>query len=388
MVLLGIALALALVAFFLKWAPDLLAKKGLTARDEAEELGRVRTALLATVAGLIAIVGAVFTGLSYRLNRAGQITERFTRAIDQLGSHELDVRLGGIYALERIARDSVDDHPQVVEVLTAYVREHAPWRPNRSQAATPRSRDHAPRTKEIAAIQAIERIATGADTHAAEPDDKPPASEERGGIPHLPTDVQAAMSVLGRRDSSRDRPEAALDLANTDLRRVRLLGDRAHFDGALLYNSHLERAVLVEAHLESADLSRAHLEGASLADVFLDDADLSGAHLEGVLLNVAHLNGADLTGAHLEGADLTAADLTGTTLSGAHLEGAVLVATHLDGAWLIGTRLKGAEMREVGLRGAIYDDATTWPDGFDFKAAGARRAEADMEEFGAVLRSG
>jgi hypothetical protein len=67
--------------------------------------------------------------LSYRLNRHGQITERFTRAIDQLGNESLDVRLGVIYALERIAKDSRHDHPQVVEILTAYIREHAPWPP-------------------------------------------------------------------------------------------------------------------------------------------------------------------------------------------------------------------------------------------------------------------
>jgi hypothetical protein len=42
--------------------------------------------------------------------------------MDQLGSKEIDVRLGGIYALERIARGSKEDHPQIVEVLTAYVR--------------------------------------------------------------------------------------------------------------------------------------------------------------------------------------------------------------------------------------------------------------------------
>src|SRR3954447_12289204 len=118
-----------LAAFLLKWAPQWLAVKGLRGKDKAEEVGRTRTAVLATLAGLIALTGALFTGLSYRLNRAGQITERFTRAIDQLGNAELDVRLGGIYALERIARDSKDDHPQVVEVLTAYAREHAPWPP-------------------------------------------------------------------------------------------------------------------------------------------------------------------------------------------------------------------------------------------------------------------
>src|SRR5215218_3453534 len=63
-----------------------------------------------------------------QLTRQGQITERFTRAIDQLGNASLDVRLGGIYALERIARESEEDYWPIMEVLTAYVRQHAPQR--------------------------------------------------------------------------------------------------------------------------------------------------------------------------------------------------------------------------------------------------------------------
>jgi hypothetical protein len=63
------------------------------------------------------------------LAEQGQITERFTRAIDQLGSDHLDVRLGGIYALERIARDSPGNRSTIGEVLTAYIRGHAPWPP-------------------------------------------------------------------------------------------------------------------------------------------------------------------------------------------------------------------------------------------------------------------
>ncbi len=43
----------------------------------------------------------------------------------------LEVRLGGIYALERIARDSPKDHWTIMEVLTAYVRENSPPNPKR-----------------------------------------------------------------------------------------------------------------------------------------------------------------------------------------------------------------------------------------------------------------
>ena len=53
------------------------------------------------------------------------MTDRYTRVIGQLGSDKLDVRIGGIYALERIARDSAIDHPTVMEVLAAFIREHS-----------------------------------------------------------------------------------------------------------------------------------------------------------------------------------------------------------------------------------------------------------------------
>ena len=55
--------------------------------------------------------------LRTELTEQGQVTDRYTKAIEQLGSDKLDVRIGGIYALERVARDSARDHPTVMEVL-------------------------------------------------------------------------------------------------------------------------------------------------------------------------------------------------------------------------------------------------------------------------------
>ena len=63
---------------------------------------------------------------TYELTEQGQVTDRYTKAIEQLGSKEVDVCIGGIYALERIARDSARDHPTVMEVLAAFIREHPP----------------------------------------------------------------------------------------------------------------------------------------------------------------------------------------------------------------------------------------------------------------------
>ena len=84
------------------------------------------------LAGTALLSGLYFTWRTLQVNREGQITERFTRAIDQLGATDegknkkLELRLGGIYALERIAQDSLAmenspgrDYSTVMEVLSA-----------------------------------------------------------------------------------------------------------------------------------------------------------------------------------------------------------------------------------------------------------------------------
>lgn len=108
----------------------------LDPKDFVQQMNNLRTALVQVFGGAFVLIGIVIAWRRLEVARQGQITERFTRAIDQLGSTHpsdgspnLEVRLGGIYALERIARDSERDHWPIVEVLTAYVREHRPWPP-------------------------------------------------------------------------------------------------------------------------------------------------------------------------------------------------------------------------------------------------------------------
>ena len=92
----------------------------------------VRTQLLTLGAGLFAAGALVYTARNFTLSRRtfqlteqGQVTDRYTKAIEQLGSDKLDVRIGGIYALERVARDSARDHQTVMEVLAAFIRGHS-----------------------------------------------------------------------------------------------------------------------------------------------------------------------------------------------------------------------------------------------------------------------
>jgi hypothetical protein len=61
---------------------------------------------------LLVLFGA---GIGWHITRQGQITERFTRAVDQLGDDRLDVRLGGSHALARIAKNSMADRPAIFQ---------------------------------------------------------------------------------------------------------------------------------------------------------------------------------------------------------------------------------------------------------------------------------
>ena len=74
------------------------------ARDTAR--GRV----LALGAGLLATGALLLTERRFALSRNGRVTDRYATAREQLGSEKVDVRIGGIHALEQIARDSPIDH--------------------------------------------------------------------------------------------------------------------------------------------------------------------------------------------------------------------------------------------------------------------------------------
>jgi hypothetical protein len=59
------------------------------------------------------------------VTRREQVGDRYIRAVEQFGSDILEVRIGAIYALERVTVDSPKDLPTVMEVLAAFIRERS-----------------------------------------------------------------------------------------------------------------------------------------------------------------------------------------------------------------------------------------------------------------------
>jgi hypothetical protein len=282
--------------FVFIWLPQILVADAdftlASKRIEAEN--DVRTTGLQFLGGAVLALGALFTGITVVYNRESQLTERFTRAIDQLGHDAADIRMGGIYALERIARDSRRDHAPVIEILITYVRENARLRGNR-------------------------------------------------GWEKVPPDIQAALTVIGRRMTSRERKPLEINLSETNL------------VGADLSNGSFSRADFTRTKLRWADLTgvemrRSTLSAARLDEARLERANLSEANLDGAYCWKAKFADANLTWAHLKGADLREAVLWGVDLSEAFLF-------------------------EADIHGAHYDAKTTWPSGFDPADAGARGAK-------------
>jgi hypothetical protein len=201
-----------------------------------------------------------------RADRQRRITESFSKATEQLASEKIEGRLGGIYTLERISRESPDDYWVVMETLTAFLREHGRWK---------------------------KQDKLGSETLMSRCDDEKSEDILR---PRLGTDIAAVLAV----DKNVDRERMNnwfLDFRGTDLKGAFLAG--AHLERASFAEVHLERAFLWNAHLEEAAFYGAHLEEADLSGAHLEHASFERAHLEGVNLKVANLREANLKWAHL-----------------------------------------------------------------------------------------
>jgi hypothetical protein len=287
----GSILLLWLAFFGSLWGAEYLAYQdlahGLVTENDIPKRIDAHRRFIIQVAGGLVVVGGLYltywrtqltdqqTQLTDRRIQAiedGQVTERFTQAIEQLGSEEITTRIGGIYALERIAMDSPKDHWTVMETLTAFIREE--------------SRSFLPL--------------------------KP--SEVGDRYPAVSPDVQTALTVIGRRDAACDPEGAVLNLNGANLTLSKL--QNANLDGAQLVAATLWGAEFLDTSLKGADLG-----GADIGDSNLTATDFCEADLHQVLLENAIMQEADFSKADLEGANLRGAECAGANFNKANLKG-------------------------------------------------------------------
>ncbi|WP_406305328.1 pentapeptide repeat-containing protein [Streptomyces sp. NBC_00885] len=254
-------------------------------------------ALLALAFTAVAISQAKDT---LKLTERDQVATTYNETVANLGDESINVRISSIYALQRIMRESPREQPAIVEVLSAYIREHTKM-PKKVQAAALR--------KDVK-------------TRAAD-------------------DVQAALTVLGSRQPGAEEERVI------DLRRTFLVG------------ADLSQSEFSAADLRGADLTRADLTGGEFENVLFTDASMSEAILSGGDFEDAEFIGTNLTKARWDGADLHDTNLTSANLTGATLafreSGAV---TNLDYADLSGANLTDADLTDAGLIQADFSKDT------------------------------
>lgn len=192
--------------------------------------------------------------------------QRLRIASEQLGNKTIETSLAVINDLEQIAHNHPQYHWIIIDILTTFVRKNAPYMPQEELTSNLRAK--------------------------------------------VRVDIQAALTVIARRDANKDPENEQLDLSHTDMR------------GANLNGANLEQTNLYQVNLAGANLREANLAGAILSAANLQGANLYLANLEGAILSAANLSGANLSGANLHRTSLYLAGLHGAIFNDAILDGA------------------------------------------------------------------
>jgi Pentapeptide repeats (8 copies)/Pentapeptide repeats (9 copies) len=253
-----------------------------------------------------------------RAEQQGRLAERLAGLFAQLAHDQIAVRIAAVHSLEQFAREHPAHHGPIMQTLGAFVREQTP----------------APAGRYIG-------------NHY-----EPPEAAEVFVPPR--TDVQAAVTVLGRRERDHDRPIdrpmlsgvnlSGYDLSDGDFTSANFRG--SYLCGAMLRGARLAAASFEAANLERADLYGTDCMGASFAGAAASSARFAHSRLDGASLVDADLRGADFSRSRLEGADLANANYDGASFEGASgLDGTPLLAHPAPGPMLL---LKSSSRRSRG----------------------------------------
>ena len=226
LMVLGIVLIAVLTLWLIPLALTRHPSQGLSSAQRLKAVNDARTAVIALLIALGAGGTLLFTARTYVLTKSGQISDRYSTAVNQLATETIDVRLAGIYGLAALAIDSPKDQLAAVQVLCAFLRNHS----------------------------------------------RPPIGED----PSVGrADIQAAITVIGGLPRHRSPP--ILDFSST------------HLEGLDFTGAHLEQSVFTQAHLERAYFVRAVLTGSYFPGAYIAGAqfDFSSNGISETDLSVA-----------------------------------------------------------------------------------------------------
>lgn len=267
---------------------------------------------------------------------ASHVAETYTKAIEQLGAvndegyPKLELRLGALYSLEKIALSNEDYHPQVMEVLCAYVRLNA--RLN--------SLEH---EKESMSVKAV---------------DSPRE------------DIQTAITIVGRRNVTFDPERASLNLSSVDLEGADFSNaqlNNVNFDGSHLantkfINASIQHCSFVKVELGSSNLSLCNavssdFSSSSLIDSTLYGADISDSTLENTKLQSARLDQTRALRIKARSSDFSHAYIRDTDFSGSSLASGNFSDADAFSCQFIDVDINRANFSEANLNCSVFKNA-------------------------------
>jgi hypothetical protein len=238
-----IAACLLMAGVVLLWVPEWMANQihFTTAKDWAEYVSSTRSTLVNVIGGLAVAVTIYFTFQNYLVSRETLATESFSKAVEKLGSDKVSVRLGGIYALARIAQQSSTVYFSIMQILAAHIQAQF-------------------------------------DVDKAETTPRPT---------HCPIEVQSILTIIGERywpdlegyriDLSYSRITQAW-MPRADFHEIYFWGsklDNVNFQGAKLDGADFKDAVLDHCNFDGASLAGTNFQGAEiLTSIYLTEEQL------------------------------------------------------------------------------------------------------------------
>jgi pentapeptide repeat protein len=257
----------------------------ITAINRATAEASFRNSLVTAIVGLSVLGGLYYTARNLRLSQSGQLTDRFSKAVEQLGNPDINVRMGGLYALERVARDSGRDAATVTEVLIRFIR-------NR--------------------------------TIPEQPDESLKVAD----------DVNVALKAIGR------RPGVDQEFDRLDLSHLTINGASLEF--ANLKDANLCYVSAVRVNFGAASLKAAEFGFADARRSFFTNADIRKCSFYNTDLRYSFFSNAKL-----DYVDFRNADLRHTIFGGSGERNLPLRFANMKGARLDGAKFKNVDLRTV-----------------------------------------
>lgn len=284
--------------------------KYLAKADWVSGAGPLVTGFRTTVVQLLIAVGAGvalwYTHHNFQLARRGQITDRFVKALEHLGSDQRYVRYGGVIALEQIVTDAPEYAAATARILGVFIRESLPQRlAPRVETSLDDGEEEEPGPKVYPRLTAFGVQLVGIRRALA---GLPPVVPPKKYVidPEIyslrkatPEDIQAALSLL----VILSRDKEVIEGWEIDLR------------GVVLQGANLSNADLADALFDGADLKFTSFRNSNLANATFYSTDLRHTNLEEANLTGASLIRAHLGWASLENAKLMRTDLTYTKMN-------------------------------------------------------------------------